>query len=580
MKYTIKNCNGNISDYKTLILNNRGINDVNGFLNIDSHCENNYEDLDNIQKGVDLLVKHINAKNEITLLVDCDPDGYTSSAILYQYLKKLIPDINISYILQEGKKHGLHDRIHLPITTDLLIVPDAGSEDYEQHEQWKHKGVDILVLDHHEAKMESEDAVVINNQLSKKYPNKSLSGVGVVYKFLQALDTEYWVENASEYLDLVAIGNISDVMDSRDFETRYYEDIGIKNITNKLIKAIIKRQEFQMKKMDGLNKISVAWYITPLLNSIIRYGTQEEKTLLFRALCQDTTEIETYEYKPRLKDTQPIQEDLYDHVARLAETCKKKQDKQRDDMIAIFEKNLSNISDKNKIIFQEYESDVDSTLTGVVASNLAQKYKRPVLLGKMDSLGFISGSGRNCSRFEEQNLRSSLESLGYFKYCSGHEGAFGFSIAQPKVRDMVKAFNEKYKDADVDDYYSVDWVFTPYNIPDTLIENVSEMRPLWGTNVEEPLWCIKDIVIDSDKVNIVGKSKSGRQVRVYKFVVNGVEYTNLNYKQDDKLVKLCDGWGTSNISLTVIGKFAVNEYNGKRTPQVIIEDYEVNGFEN
>ena len=86
------------------------------------------------------------------------------------------------------------------------------SNDYEKHKELKEKGIDIIVLDHHEAPKISEDAIIVNNQLCE-YPNKSLCGVGIVYKFLQALDEELWQSKADNYLDLVAIGEIGDSMD-------------------------------------------------------------------------------------------------------------------------------------------------------------------------------------------------------------------------------------------------------------------------------------------------------------------------------------------------------------------------------
>ena len=71
-------------------------------------------------------------------------------------------------------------------------------------------GIDIIVLDHHEAEHESEDAIVVNNQMSDNYPNKSISGVGIVWQFCRMLDS---VEaagihktTANDYLDLVALG--------------------------------------------------------------------------------------------------------------------------------------------------------------------------------------------------------------------------------------------------------------------------------------------------------------------------------------------------------------------------------------
>lgn len=87
-------------------------------------------------------------------------------------------------------------------------MPDSSSNDYEEHKTLKEMGYDILVLDHHEADHYSENAVVVNNQLSKDYPNKSLSGVGVVYKFLERFEELYlngktFIKN---YIDLVALG--------------------------------------------------------------------------------------------------------------------------------------------------------------------------------------------------------------------------------------------------------------------------------------------------------------------------------------------------------------------------------------
>ena len=88
----------------------------------------------------------------------------------------------------------------------FIIVPDAGSNDYELHKELKDRGIDILVMDHHEAEYVSEDACVINNQLSD-YPNKELSGVGVTWQFCRYLDRLLGTSYADYYIDLVALGN-------------------------------------------------------------------------------------------------------------------------------------------------------------------------------------------------------------------------------------------------------------------------------------------------------------------------------------------------------------------------------------
>lgn len=81
----------------------------------------------------------------------------------------------------------------------MLIIPDAGSNQYDLHEKLQERGIDTLILDHHECERESNVAIVINNQLSSKYQNKSFSGVGIVYKFCQALDDKLGIRLADDF---------------------------------------------------------------------------------------------------------------------------------------------------------------------------------------------------------------------------------------------------------------------------------------------------------------------------------------------------------------------------------------------
>jgi single-stranded-DNA-specific exonuclease len=102
-------------------------------------------------------------------------------------------------------------------------------------------GYDILVLDHHEADHYSEYAVVVNNQLSKNYENKALSGVGVVYKFLSYIDQCRGTDYAREYIDLVALGEISDMMNMETVENRFLCEYGLNNITNKFFSELVSK---------------------------------------------------------------------------------------------------------------------------------------------------------------------------------------------------------------------------------------------------------------------------------------------------------------------------------------------------
>jgi single-stranded-DNA-specific exonuclease len=170
--------------------------------------ENNSLLLDNIKQGAYLLLDHILQNHKIIFIVDSDTDGFTSAAILINYIWTLYPECNITYLLHDGKQHGLNDMIDkIDSSVDLVICADSASNDYDAHKILHDQGTDVLCLDHHEADEISSYACVINNQLCS-YPNKSLSGAGVVYKFCQFLDSLSPVSNnlADSFLDLTALG--------------------------------------------------------------------------------------------------------------------------------------------------------------------------------------------------------------------------------------------------------------------------------------------------------------------------------------------------------------------------------------
>ena len=155
-----------------------------------------------------MLIQHIAQNDKILIQVDSDCDGYTSAALLINYLNCLFPNFvknNISYRMHTDKQHGIIPN-SIPEDVKLVIAPDSSSNNFYEHEFLKTvKGIDILVIDHHEADKISKYGCIINNQLCD-YPTKSLSGVGMVYKFCSYIDQLLNVKYAENFLDLVALG--------------------------------------------------------------------------------------------------------------------------------------------------------------------------------------------------------------------------------------------------------------------------------------------------------------------------------------------------------------------------------------
>lgn len=168
-------------------------------------------------------------------------DGYTSAALLINYIRMqqkygdwVDCSPEIIHILHTGKIHGLDDtevmdKVLNTIKPDLFVIPDASGNN-KQYQTLTSAGIDVVVLDHHDMseRGDGEKVIVVNNQQSSRYKNKDLSGVGVVYQLCRVFDDMLTFVCADNYLDIVALGLVSDVMDLRSAETRFLVFEGLK----------------------------------------------------------------------------------------------------------------------------------------------------------------------------------------------------------------------------------------------------------------------------------------------------------------------------------------------------------------
>ena len=362
------------------VLANRGIapENVEHYINTTDADILNPALIANIEEGVKMLIKHVSQNDKVLIQIDSDCDGYTSAATLINYLNCLFPGFvqnNVFYRIHTGKQHGIIAET-VPEDIKLVIAPDSSSNDYDVHAELAAKGIDVLVIDHHEADRVSENACVINNQLCD-YPTKSLSGVGMVYKFCSYIDKLLNVDYADQFLDLVALGMVADMMDLRDYETRHLITRGLAYIRNPYFKGMVDKQEYSLK--GEVTPFGVAFYIAPYVNATIRMGTQDEKLMLFESML----DYRGYELIPSTKrGCKGQSETRVEQACRNCTNIKNRQTKARDAALEtiehiIKEKNLLD----NKILAIKLDSfEADKNLTGLIANQLMAKYQRPVLL--------------------------------------------------------------------------------------------------------------------------------------------------------------------------------------------------------
>lgn len=560
MKYELIGQNDYLINPVKTILTNRGIDDIDKFLNIDKSVTYDYNLLKNINEAVDCLLTHLENDDIIYVQVDCDGDGVTSAALFYNYIKLVFPSAKIIYGLPTGKEHGVNVE-NVPDEVKLVVIPDAGSDQFKEHKQLKNKGMNVIVLDHHKVDRLSDDAIVVNNKACD-YPNEELSGVGVVYKFCQALDDKLNVKHADKFLDLVAVGNIADVVDLKSLETRYYVLKGLENINNPLIKELCKKQEFSTKGI--INIINIGFYIAPLINACLRFGSQEEKDMMFKALIHSD---ETVKYKKRGTTTE-IDQPIAEASARICANIKARQDKARDKALdnileRIAEKNL----DQNKILIVDVTEILDKTLSGLVANQLANKFKRPVLLLRYNEKDNVyGGSGRGYDKSTVKRFDNFLLNTGKFDWVAGHDNAFGFSVSADNIIEVNSMINEQLKDVEFEDVFDVDFVIPYADLNIKVIESIASLADLWGNKVNEPKIAITDINIDSKSIELMGSKRN-----TIKFKTKNIEFIQFRTTEDryNELTK------DALVNIEIVGKCSVNEYEGNKTAQIIIDDYNI-----
>ena len=552
------------------VLLNRGImpENVEHYLNTSDSDILNPSLIMNMKQGAQMLITHIAQNDKVLIQIDSDCDGYTSAAALINYLNCLFPGFvqnNVFYRIHTGKQHGiLLDTI--PDDIKLVIAPDSSSNDYEEHQKLKANGVDVLVIDHHEADMISENACIINNQLCD-YPTKSLSGVGMVYKFCSFIDELLNVDYADQFLDLVALGMVADMMDLRDYETRHLITRGLENIRNPYFKGMVDKQAYSLK--DGISPIGVAFYIAPYVNATIRMGTQEEKLMLFESML----DYRGYELIPSTKrGCKGQHETRVEQACRNCTNIKNRQTKARDVALENIERIIKekNLLDNKILVIKLDTFAADRNLTGLIANQLMARYQRPVLLLNKTADGW-EGSGRGYDKSKFDNLREFLKESELVMYAEGHANALGVGITNEDFQTFIDYSNRELTEFDFTPCYKVDFIFNGNDFRGKDIVEIAELKSLWGQGVDEPFIAVEHINVYAGNVTLMSPDKSPtlkitlpNGTSLIKFKSSQEEYEKLHSE-------------TGCITINIVGRCERNIWNGIVTPQILIEDYEIVG---
>lgn len=383
--------------------------------------------LPNMKAAVTRILAALDRRERIVLFGDYDVDGVTSLALLAETLRAYdaIPDLFLPLRMEEG--YGLsHDSVQRCIQQfhpQLLIALDCGTSSGAEIVDLRKRGVEVIVLDHHEPKSALPECVaVVNPKVDPGSPLHYLCSVGIVFKLCHALLKTRPIDfDLKSKLDLVALGTVADIVPLRG-ENRTLVQRGAIEIARSTRPGLKKLIEVSGVRPPIFTE-DIGYRLGPRLNAAGRLSTAEKSLRLL--LTQDeteATELAAFLDKQN-RERQEVEKRIF---AAAEEKIAKEFDPSRDAAIVVFER------------------DWHPGVLGIVASRIAHKYHRPAIVIGLDENGVGKGSGRS---IEGLNLVQTLSRCAdkIDKY-GGHEMAAGLTVQEKNLDLFAKQFHQVTRD--------------------------------------------------------------------------------------------------------------------------------------
>lgn len=569
MRYElIKGSKNDLNKPIETVLLNRGVENYTKYLTLSENDIEPYEHLDNINEAIECFASHFENNHPIGILVDTDTDGICSATIMAKYIWSFYEHYPVHMIVhQKNKAHGLESQdFDIPSDVKLMIIPDSSSNDIDECQKLIDMGIDVIVCDHHEKSDTREfPGILINNQTSSNYYNKAACGTHITWDFLRALDDHYWEDYSQQFVDLVALANIADVMNIKSESTRAAINLGLQNIKNKMLEELVRSQDFSMK--GRVNPHTIAFCIAPMINAFLRLATFEERKLLVEAFCENETEV--FEYTKR-GESFPTQENIYEHMVRLMTSYRGKQNRSRDKSVKLL-LDKAQECENDKVVIIDATSEIDQSLTGLVAIRISEAINKPVLLVRKHG-NELAGSGRAFNNCPIEDFRALTEQCPYITLAQGHNAAFGTALLAENIEHVREWFNEQLDSVSMDKVYAVDFILGIDDLNIGFVQTIDKHQDLWGQGLAEPLVAIENITIARPDVHVQGKNLDS-----IAFTVNDIKYVLFKLDESDELLNWVSAWEDDGKEMTinVVAKVSLNEYKGIYTPQCMIEEYTI-----
>lgn len=555
---------GNISKLDALILGNRDIIDpakVDMYLNPELSKLHDPFLLNDMDVAVDLIIETMKKSGEIRIFGDYDQDGIASVMTLMDGLLFYYDNISydIPHRVEEG--YGISSKMSDQAIQDkvsLVITCDNGITGFDQIDNLKEAGINVIVTDHHQIQKEENDewldqilpnadAVINPKRLDSTYPFDDLCGAGVSFKLIQGLyqrldGDEYYLYSLLEY---VAMGTVCDIVSLTD-ENRIFVIEGLKrlNETEKIgLRALLDETGWD-KEID---EYTLGFILGPLMNST---GRLKSAKLAIDLLVEEDID-KIYEMARDLVKLNNERKSLTETAYNTAVEIINENSYDKDDVIIV------------------YAPDINESICGIVAGRIKEKYFRPtIILTNAKEEGLAKGSGRSIPAYNMYDKISpyadKLESFG------GHPMACGLSISIKKIDEFRKFLNEnsKLSKADKEDYINIDTQIPISKLSLEFAESLDRFKP-FGKDNSRPVFANKGV--DIAAISLIGKDKNTLRLSLFQ---NGIYYNAIKFQAEDDYNYLKEKFNGDILGkkIDIVYYPDVNEFRGNRTLQLKLID--------
>ena len=525
-----------------------------------------------MDKAVAVLGEKIKENAKIRIIGDYDIDGIQSTYILLEGFRMLGADVDSDIPDRMKDGYGLNRNLidrALEADVDTIVTCDNGIAAAEEIAYAKSMGMTIVVTDHHEVPyteigagrryiLPEADAVVDPKQEDCTYPFKGLCGAAVAYKLVEALmeamgkdaeDADYLMEN-------VAIATIGDVMDLVD-ENRIFVKQGLdmlKRTENLGLKALM---ECTGVNVDKLSPYHIGFVIGPCMNASGRLDTAKRALELLEAKKVAEADL-------LAGDLKALNDSRKDMTAQAVEE-------------AFIQVENSELKDADVLVV--YLPECHESLAGIVAGRIREKYYRPVFVLTKGAEG-LKGSGRSIETWHMyEGLNRVKHLLSKF---GGHKMAAGLSMSEENLEQFRKEINEKsgITPEDLNEKIAIDMQLPFECVNEKFIGELAVLEP-FGKGNARPVFAERQVQVESAR--ILGKNKNVLKLQVkdlhgtrmdamyFGDVNTFVEYVREKFG-DIACECLLRGHGHG-IVMAFTYYPDINEYQGVRTPQIVIQNY-------